>query len=206
MNLTNRLQGLKLTGQDFFSEHREEIDQAIEEVIAKTMLESFSGDQLVYAVHQIIDSIQHQLDFKSQTACAKHNCSFCCHSEIYISETEAEYIKNNAQYTLDAAAQDRLLKQRLTESYKNLTFAEKACVFLKEGKCQVYNFRPVLCRNHAASLDTDPETCHQQNLDQTAGVVINQPRVVLMEALNMYLTMRGVTDISQIRNISEFDW
>lgn len=204
MSLIDRLKDLpKLKRDDFYVEHDAEMQEAREFIIKNTQAEQLHGHDLVRFVHQNIDYIQEKAGFEAATQCHKQQCSFCCHSEIFISETEADYILEHAEFEIN---QDRLQKQRNCKSYKDLSFADKACIFLKEGRCQIYEHRPALCRNHAAAAGTDPETCHLQNIDQTAGVVINQPRMVILESLNMYLTMRDATSLDDIRNISNFNW
>jgi Fe-S-cluster containining protein len=88
--------------------------------------------------------IEKQLKPVSQ--CSKQKCSFCCHNEIFVTPLEVEHIKNNTTFTLN---EHNLKVQKQTFNFhKQLTFSEKACVFLKEGNCQIYEHRPLICRKH----------------------------------------------------------
>jgi len=203
MNLEDKLNNLPAPkSTDFYITHQKEIAQAMTELKQKTPLDLLSGDTVVDAIHQMVDGVQEQLDFKSKIQCGKQECSFCCHSEIFISKLEADYIRDNAEYEIN---EERLYKQRQTKSYNDLSFADKACIMLKDGKCQVYAHRPVLCRNHAALAGTDPQQCHQQNIKQ-GTVCVDQPRAPLLEAMNLYITTRDVKSIDDVRNIAEFNW
>lgn len=206
MDIPERLAGVDrpaLPKDDFYALHMEDITKVMSDIHTKTILGKLTGNQLVQTVHHNIDEMQAHLKFKDYIQCDKQECSFCCHSEIFISKDEAAYIKTKGTYTIDA---ERQAKQRIT-TYKQLSFADKACIMLKDGKCQVYANRPALCRNHAASIGIDPEDCHKQNIDQNAGHWVEQPRNIPLEAFQMYLTLKGSgRSLQGVKNIADFDW
>lgn len=76
-------------------------------------------------------------------ACAK-GCSYCCHSEIGLSQIEADYI----------AARTGILAKRIRRQDSTSAGAapwvdpNRPCPFLNHGACTIYGFRPMLCRTH----------------------------------------------------------
>jgi Fe-S-cluster containining protein len=200
MNILDGVNSHKKVVDNFYAEHGPDIKEAVDDVHAK--LGNLSGNTLVKAVHDITEMVQKQNNFKDIIQCGKQECSFCCHSEIFLGQDEVNYIKSNAKYEID---QERLAKQRSTTKYSDLSFADRACIMLKDGKCQVYAHRPTLCRNHGATLGVDPEECHQQNLN-LGTVFVEQPRAVLMEALQVYITMQNMKSIDDVKNIADYNW
>lgn len=86
------------------------------------------------------------------TACGQ-GCSFCCHDRILITPQEADYIKTQ-KYEFN---QERKKLQDETKDFWSLKFADRACIFLKDGKCTVYQTRPLVCRNHNVGKEAIPE-------------------------------------------------
>ncbi|MES2614420.1 MAG: YkgJ family cysteine cluster protein [Bdellovibrionota bacterium] len=81
----------------------------------------------------------------------KIQCSQCCHVDLSIFEGEAaailEWVKN-----LDEEKKQTLLKT-LTEPEQTTTYKKrKACVFLRDNKCSIYDARPIICRTQGVAL------------------------------------------------------
>ncbi len=75
-------------------------------------------------------------------ACAK-GCSYCCHSEIGLSQIEADYI----------TARTGIPAKRMRQDPTRVGAApwvdpNRPCPFLNLGACAIYEFRPMLCRTH----------------------------------------------------------
>jgi Fe-S-cluster containining protein len=200
MNILEGVASHQKITDSFYTEYGADIKQAVDDIHAK--LGMLSGNTLVKAVHDITEMAQKANSFKDLLQCGKQECSFCCHAEIFLGQEEVNYIKANATYEID---QERLAKQRTATKYSDLSFADRACIMLKNGKCQVYAHRPTLCRNHGAALGTDPEECHQQNLN-VGTVFVEQPRAITMEALQVYITMRSMHSIDDVKNIADYNW
>ncbi len=204
--LERRRQEMNNDPEDFFIKHKDELNDVQEALENHPKFKNLHGHELVANIHKAIDDAQVQIKFADVMQCGKQECSFCCHSEIYIGQAEAAYIKKYAKYEIDPK---RLALQRATTDYTKLSFAEKACIMLKDGKCQVYNHRPALCRNHGVVAGTDPEECHQQNLYQHVpgkAVAVQQPRAVLLEGLTMFVTLKDARSLADVRNIAQYDW
>jgi len=195
----------EFTPDDFYIVHQQEL-QAVSGDLRK-LLQKASNNEAVTIIHNQIDMLQQRVNYKDALQCSKQSCSFCCHSEIYIGQPEADFIKQHGNYVIDAARQ---AKQRATDDYSKLSFADKACIMLKDGKCQVYEHRPSLCRNHGIALGEDPLKCFEQSRDlgqpNKPTVKIQQPRMIALEAMATYITTKNAKDINDVKNIAEYNW
>ena len=85
-----------------------------------------------------------------KTAC-RNGCSYCCYQAVSISEIEAKAISKfiGKEYT----------KPNYSNVYENRNkYRGVACPFLKNGKCGVYEQRPLICRTHI-NLSQFSEIC-----------------------------------------------
>lgn len=85
-----------------------------------------------------IDQTNEQL---GQFAACKKGCSSCCYIPVSISESEIEYIE---KYT--GAKRTRIQPAEVSQG--------KACPFLLNGECSIYEHRPYSCRRHMAFTKT----------------------------------------------------
>ena len=92
------------------------------------------------------------MKLKEHTACGQ-GCSFCCHDRILVTPEEIDYIKTQKH----EFNQERKELQDKSDFW-SLKFADRACIFLKEGKCTIYSTRPLVCRNHNVATGLVPET------------------------------------------------
>lgn len=94
----------------------------------------------------------------AKVRCSK-GCSACCYQHTGISEPEAELLVAAVKTGKLELDRDRLERQagRDDKSHQELSHADRACVFLKDGLCQVYQFRPAACRTYR--VITDPVFC-----------------------------------------------
>ena len=88
----------------------------------------------------------------------KQGCSICCSNSYYpSSELEYKYLKKGIE--LYYSKEDvELLHKKVFEIYKNVLEFKKnnsnifefsyVCPFLKDNKCSVYKYRPLVCRAH----------------------------------------------------------
>lgn len=203
--LEDRMERFRANPDNFYLQQKEELNEVQEAIDQK--LAALTDEQAVEQVHKQIDAIQDMTALKTMTQCEISKCSFCCHSEIFIGRHEFEYIKKHGKYEIDQA---RLARQRATADYTTLSFANKACIMLKDGKCQVYEHRPALCRNHHVVRGTDPQDCFKQSRDLgqpgIPAVQLQEPKMVFTEALAMSITVRGAKDINDIKNIADWNW
>lgn len=202
--MDNRMKAFDANPDNFYRQHKEEINEVQEKLDRR--LAARTDEEAVQLIHYQIDVIHDMAKLKEATQCEISKCSFCCHSEIFIGRHEFEYMKKYGNYTID---QERLTKQRAAQDYTKLSFADKACIMLKDGKCQVYQHRPALCRNHHVIKGTDPHDCFLQARDlgqPVPQIQLQEPKMIISEAAAMSITMRGAKDISDIKNIAEWNW
>jgi Fe-S-cluster containining protein len=89
-----------------------------------------------------------------QVKCRK-GCAACCHIKVDVSRSEAQLLAACAADLGLPIDRERLRKQ--AAGYEGLAPEDRACVFLKDGACGVYEHRPGACRKML--VVTDPDLC-----------------------------------------------
>jgi Fe-S-cluster containining protein len=75
--------------------------------------------------------------------CACHRgCAACCHYNVQIFPIEAELIQRETS------------RRRSNRPPSGRDFHGTPCTFLKDGRCTIYNIRPMACRTHVALTKT----------------------------------------------------
>ncbi len=100
------------------------------------------------ALLQKVDESTQAVHQRAKDALKCHEgCSSCCAKDLHVTKVEADYIVQNVQ------ASNLVLNH------------EEGCVFLDlEGACQVYDFRPILCRTHGYALVNENPTKSKSSL------------------------------------------
>jgi Fe-S-cluster containining protein len=96
---------------------------------------------------------------EEQPQCKK-GCSFCCSYFVSAGREEARIALTYAFENGIEVNKELLEKQKSKtnkDSWKELSFEERKCVFLKNNECQIYDVRPMSCRSYA--VYTDPKLC-----------------------------------------------
>lgn len=107
-------------------------------------------------VHNMVDEYNKEIFahplLKEFVPC-KTGCSACCHTQVSVTEDEADLLLHNItngveiDYNLLSLQTE---KGNKTEEYYKLSYKERRCVFLDEnGACKVYSDRPAVCRTNA---------------------------------------------------------
>lgn len=109
----------------------------------------------VRSLHQNVDQFFSKIEgkYKSELKC-KVGCTQCCHVDLSISQAESSLIEEWLEQKNDDE-KDELKKiwgqaQPLGKSYTS--DSSKPCAFLYDGKCSIYEVRPVICRSHGIAL------------------------------------------------------
>lgn len=99
-------------------------------------------------------------------SCTK-GCSFCCYVNVDITDEEAKVLIPHV--TPDVKA--KLEKQRhiTQKTYATLPYKDRACAFLVNGTCSVYNDRPLACRKYMVT--GDKELCNTENTINKVPVI-----------------------------------
>lgn len=130
-----------------------------------------------------IDKVQKDINFSDLTQCNKQNCSFCCHDIIMGTEFE---MKALGDYVKESKIEVNQLNLQKQLSGEPLTFAEKACPLLKNGRCSIYEVRPFVCRTHNISLGEDFNKCARGTATDAPTEEI---RILELEAYPMALVL-----------------
>jgi Fe-S-cluster containining protein len=85
------------------------------------------------------------LPSKAQHACAA-GCSFCCYLPVDVLAPEAFRIAAHLQQTR-SPGELAALAYRLG-AHAQRTFGARPCVFLADGRCSIYEVRPMVCRGY----------------------------------------------------------
>jgi Fe-S-cluster containining protein len=101
--------------------------------------------RLARQLHRGMTAAIDALPSKAQHACAP-GCSFCCYLPVDVLAPEAFLIAAHLQQTRSA---DELaaLTWRLGAQGQH-DFGVRPCVFLANGRCSIYDVRPMVCRGY----------------------------------------------------------
>jgi Fe-S-cluster containining protein len=130
---------------------------------------SFITDQLIAELKEIKNAIMRARHFHNRVdeltvdifshpivqnlkGCKK-GCSGCCHTEVSVTDDEAELLSNRIKNGINIDYV-RLHTQKLAikngQNFYSIPFQMRACIFLNEdGHCKVYSDRPAVCRTNA---------------------------------------------------------
>lgn len=116
----------------------------------------------VKSLHQNIDQFfdKIQKKFPQEINC-RLGCDVCCHTDISVSQIESQLIEEWFHALEDEKKESlKELWSRPQPKGKGYHNEEaRPCAFLYEGKCSIYEARPVICRSHGiAVVRTTEET------------------------------------------------
>jgi len=78
----------------------------------------------------------------AMSICGDLNCSKCCHDrEVVLTHDDVDRLLTMGHYEQTFAR-----PSRHGHNLKELIFENGTCIFLKDGKCSVYQNRPTACR------------------------------------------------------------
>ncbi|MEI6092658.1 MAG: YkgJ family cysteine cluster protein [bacterium] len=108
----------------------------------------------------------------------EHKCSSCCISGLTLLPVEADYIR------------DSIKEMNIVPNKKN------KCFFLNDNSCQIYQFRPVVCRTQGFPLiyrDDEKKEIHISNCELNfkstkEPIKIDGNYVIDMDKINMVLS------------------
>jgi len=137
-----------LTGSQF-EELLSDIKNAFDRFTSKLLMVSAGIDRAML-LHRMMN---HELEAASQltVSCTK-GCSGCCHYEVEVTTDEgallAEVVRTG--FPLDFERLEiQAGRERKSAEWSKFWNKDNRCVFLgEEGACQIYNYRPAICRKH----------------------------------------------------------
>ena len=112
-------------------------------------------------VHQKVDEYNQEIfahPVLVEMMPCKSGCTGCCHTQVSVTEDEANLLYYNISNGVDIDYHLLSLqneKGNTTSDYYKLSYKERKCVFLDDkGTCKVYNDRPSVCRTNAVVGDS----------------------------------------------------
>jgi uncharacterized protein len=107
-------------------------------------------------VHQMVDEFNQEIfshPLVQELSPCKAGCSACCHTQVSVTEDEAELLAQRVREGVKINSfKLKLQMQAANDSgaYFQMKYQDRRCVFLNdEGSCTVYNDRPSVCRTNA---------------------------------------------------------
>lgn len=123
---------------------------------AKEVYKNFkdeSPEKVMYRIFNHLYKGCDSLDIENQAIECKKGCNACCHLRVSVSVPEAAalaiYLRKKLSVSQLAEVQYKLDQwYNCPELLKSITWIneQKKCVFLFQGACSIYKFRPMTCR------------------------------------------------------------
>lgn len=107
-------------------------------------------------LHHVVDDYNREVfahPLVQKLSPCKAGCSACCHTQVSITEDEAELLASRIEEGLKIDYSQLNLQMQAgnsSDEFYKLSFDERKCLFLNsDNKCQVYSDRPSVCRTNA---------------------------------------------------------
>lgn len=128
------------------------------------------------SIQDVWSDIQKNIDAEisklpSPKISCKIGCSACCYIPVGLLDIEARYYAdkiNSGEFEIDKDVFNEHLKLDEAGDVR-----AKPCIFLKDGKCSIYDERPISCRKHM--VVSDPEKCDYAKYGE--GDVLNRVNI-----------------------------
>lgn len=147
-------------------------------------------------VHQLIDEYNTEVFahpmVKDLSPC-KMGCSFCCHTQVSVTEDEASILAQRIQEGVEID-QERLERQMFAgndpQAFFRLNHLDRRCIFLDDhGRCRVYKDRPSVCRTNAVIGDSTQ--CDTSKTVQPTRLVMTKKADMVIYASFLFATKSG---------------
>jgi Fe-S-cluster containining protein len=134
---------------------------------------------LVRQVHDDLTAAIEALPSKAQHACAP-GCDFCCYLPVDVLAPEAFRIAAHLEQTRSPEALATLVYRLGAQGQHD--FGVRPCVFLANGRCSIYEVRPMVCRGYNS---LSKERCEAYHHDASVDLRGTKDRVAghLAEAM-----------------------
>lgn len=144
-------------------------------------LESLASSVHLAANESIKESIKKAEKLGCSPTC-RNGCSWCCYLQVSINIDEAiliyKYIQEEKIEIDWEAVKDQ--SQYGEERWMEMPWKERKCVFLQEGKCSIYENRPLACRKHmVASKEEDCRVCSVTGSGNTMFIIDHRSEIML---------------------------
>lgn len=141
-----------------------------------------SSIERAHFVHHIVDDYNRQVfshPLVKQFSPCKAGCSGCCHTQVSITEDEAQLLASHIENGLKidyALLQKQMKAGNDSEQFFKLSYNDRRCVFLGiDDRCQVYDDRPSVCRTNAVLGEASQCSTENGVMDKQALRLIKTP-------------------------------
>lgn len=117
-----------------------------------------------FMIQAIFDGIY--ADIPEKVECSK-GCSYCCYSRVTLTELELKALASHIRLKFSEAQLILVMDsaKALKKKYQSMTKEERIysrdeCPLLMEGKCSVYESRPLMCRSAFSSSSDACKIAH----------------------------------------------
>lgn len=146
-----------------------------------------------FMVQTIFDNVYD--DIPEKVECYK-GCSYCCYSTVSITELEMKAIEAHIRHKFSKEKLDLVIKsaKTLKKKYQSIkkedrVYSRDACPLLIEGRCSVYESRPLMCRS---AFSTSSEACKIAHSDPEFPVpMLTAPKAFADEMFIAILIAEG---------------
>ena len=167
--------------------------------------------------HRLLTPLIDRGTLQIKPSCAR-GCGTCCNYEVEITKDEGELLAQvvNSGFVID---RERLAiqasrKRQSDEWKKGALEASNACVFLGEDQaCQVYEFRPSICRKHVVT--NEPAECGKMDDGKVTPILIPLAEIALSAIISqpenpkaslskmVSLALKQTSSVSEVETVEE---
>lgn len=123
-------------------------------------------------------SVLDQKNFSS--ASCKRGCSYCCYINVDVIEAEAKNIYDKHKNKIDWPRANFLSKHNSPQKLRRIDLKSRACLFLQNNECQIYEDRPMACRSfYVVSNPKYCKTAKVKNVRRLIDLKVEMMRAVL---------------------------
>lgn len=149
----------------------------------------------LYRLHRLTDDLTRVAT--PHSAC-RNGCSHCCNMAVSVTQTEAREISK----FIGVKYQNVGTPMPIPEAQE--LYMGKPCTFLKEGKCSIYQMRPLACRVYFNMSDT-PEICDVVTNPRHDIPCLNAQGVQIAQALALGTDFADIREYFPPENLDKPD-
>lgn len=155
-------------------------------------------------VHNVVDDYNRAVfshPIVQQLSPCKAGCSGCCHTQVSLTEDEAELLalRVNDGLKIDySALQTQMQAGNSSEEFYKLSYEERRCLFLStDNTCRAYNDRPSVCRTNAV-LGEASQCSSKEGVSENQELRLVKTSQSDMAIMGSFLTSKKSGTIAQM--------
>ena len=107
---------------------------------------------LLHRTHKFLDQFVDAMHVPENSPC-KRGCNACCTHNVDVTQVEAALIAKHYKIPVKGLKQGRVMYEHEPSKYDG-----QLCPMNKDGECQIYEWRPIVCRVFF-SQEATPDPC-----------------------------------------------